>query len=77
VAKFGGGRVLGVRALRDYVQRQSQSPTSQAINQLVKGCQMAMHSAVILARENQRGFYFRYWPIRLINIGTNQYWRVQ
>jgi hypothetical protein len=24
----------------------------------------------------QRGFYFQYWPIRLINIGTNQYWRV-
>ena len=40
------------RLIRDYVQRQPQSPTSQAINQLVKGCQMAMHSAVILAREN-------------------------
>jgi len=26
--------------------------------------------------ERQRGFYFQYWPIRLINIGTNQYWRV-
>ncbi|KAL1981882.1 hypothetical protein VTN96DRAFT_2069 [Rasamsonia emersonii] len=29
------------------------SPTDRALNQLIKGCQMAMHSAVILARENQ------------------------
>ncbi|KAM3502796.1 hypothetical protein MY10362_004611 [Beauveria mimosiformis] len=28
------------------------SPVSQAINQLIKGCQTAMHSAVLLADEN-------------------------
>jgi hypothetical protein len=32
----------------------STSPTDQAIRQLVKGCQMAMHSAVLLADENKR-----------------------
>ena len=40
------------RLVRDLLQRQSQSPTSQAVNQLIKGCQTAMHSAVILAKEN-------------------------
>jgi len=30
------------------------SPASQAINQLIKGCQMAMHSAVLLADENRQ-----------------------
>jgi hypothetical protein len=29
------------------------TPTKQALDQLVKGCQLVMHSAVILARENQ------------------------
>jgi hypothetical protein len=29
------------------------TPTKQALDQLVRGCQLAMHSAVILARENQ------------------------
>jgi hypothetical protein len=38
--------------LKELLQRQSQSPTSNALNQLIKGCQMAMHSAVILAHEN-------------------------
>jgi hypothetical protein len=37
--------------VRDLIQRQSQSPTSQAVNQLVKGCQIALHSAVILTKE--------------------------
>jgi hypothetical protein len=36
------------------LQRPSQSPTSQAIAQLVKGCQLAMNSATILAEENSR-----------------------
>jgi hypothetical protein len=40
------------RLIKQLLQRQSQSPTSQAINQLIKGCQMAMNLAVILAREN-------------------------
>jgi hypothetical protein len=42
------------RLIRDRLRRQSQSPTSQAIAQLVKGCQMAMHSATILAEENTK-----------------------
>jgi hypothetical protein len=33
---------------------QSQNPSSQAIRQLVKGCQIAMHSATILAEENTK-----------------------
>jgi hypothetical protein len=28
------------------------TPTKQALDQLIKGCQLAMHNAVILAREN-------------------------
>jgi DDE superfamily endonuclease len=42
------------RLIKDLLQRQSQSPSSQAINQLIKGCQMAMHSAVLLATENTK-----------------------
>lgn len=42
------------RLVRDLLRRQSQSPTSQAISQLVKGCQLAMHSATILAEENTK-----------------------
>jgi hypothetical protein len=40
------------RLVRDLLRRQSNSPTSQAIRQLVKGCQLAMQSATILAEEN-------------------------
>lgn len=40
--------------IHDRLGRQSQSPTSQAIAQLVKGCQIAMHSATILAEENTK-----------------------
>ena len=29
------------------------SPTGQALNQLVKGCQLAMHSTVVLVNKNQ------------------------
>jgi hypothetical protein len=36
------------------LRRQSQSPTSLAISQLVKSCQLAMQSAIILAEENQK-----------------------
>jgi hypothetical protein len=42
------------RLVRDLLHRQSQSPTSLAISQLVKGCQLAMHSATILAEENSK-----------------------
>jgi hypothetical protein len=42
------------RLMRDLLQRQSQSPTSLALSQLVKGCQLAMQSATILADENTK-----------------------
>ena len=42
------------RLIQDRLQRQSQSPTIQAIAQLVKGCQLAMNSATILAEENRK-----------------------
>lgn len=32
----------------------SSSPTERALHQLVKGCQMAMHNAVLLAEENKQ-----------------------
>ena len=40
--------------VKDLLHRQSQSLTSQAIRQLVKGCQLAMNSATILAEENRK-----------------------
>jgi hypothetical protein len=30
------------------------SPTDQALNQLIKGCQMAMHSTILLATQNEQ-----------------------
>lgn len=45
------------KAIKTYLQRRSKSPpspTDAAINQLVKGCQMAMHGAVLLADENEK-----------------------
>jgi hypothetical protein len=42
------------RHVQDLLRRQSQSPTSQAIRQLIKGCQLAMNSATILAEENRK-----------------------
>jgi hypothetical protein len=42
------------RLIKDLLCRQSQSPTSQAISQLVKGCQLAMQSATMLVQENQK-----------------------
>jgi hypothetical protein len=42
------------RLVRDMLRRQSNSPTSQAVRQLVKGCQLAMQSATILAEENAK-----------------------
>jgi hypothetical protein len=40
--------------IRHLLSRQSQSPTSLAISQLVKGCQLAMQSATILVEDNQK-----------------------
>jgi len=42
--------------IKAMLKRQTHSPptpTKQALDQLVKGCQLAIYSAVILARENQ------------------------
>jgi hypothetical protein len=42
--------------IKKYIKHRTQSPpspTREALNQLVKGCQMAMHSAAILAKENK------------------------
>jgi hypothetical protein len=42
--------------LRRYLKRRTHSPpspTEQALSQLVKGCEMAMSSAVLLASENE------------------------
>jgi len=43
--------------LKRYLKRCSPSPpspTDQALSRLVKGCEMAMHSVVLLASENKR-----------------------
>jgi hypothetical protein len=40
--------------VQDLLCRQSQSSISQAICQLIKGCQLAMNSATILAEENRK-----------------------
>jgi hypothetical protein len=45
------------KLIKQYLKQRTQSPpspTEQALNQLVKGCQMAMHNAVLLARENEK-----------------------
>lgn len=48
---------LQATAIKGFIQRRtagSSSPTEQAFQQLVKGCQMAMHSATLLAEENKQ-----------------------
>ena len=42
-----------LRTLLKHCMNSPPSPTDQALNQLVKGCQLAMHSAVVLANKNQ------------------------
>jgi hypothetical protein len=45
------------KAIRDYIKRRTKSPPSPtdfALNQLVKGCQIAMNSTVLLAEENRQ-----------------------
>ena len=44
------------RTIQEHLQCRTKSPlspTNQALNQLVKGCQIAMHNAALLANENQ------------------------
>ena len=48
---------LQTKAIKDYLQRRTKSPpspTEAALNQLVKGCEMAMNSAILLAEENRQ-----------------------
>src|SRR5450432_3122130 len=48
---------LQSKAIKDYLKRRTKSPPSliEAIsNQLVKGCEMAMNSAILLAEENRQ-----------------------
>jgi hypothetical protein len=47
---------LQTEKIKGYIRHRTQgssSPTNQALNQLVKGCQMAMQSAALLAAENK------------------------
>jgi hypothetical protein len=39
-------------SVKKLLKQQSQSPSQMAIQQLIKGCEMAMHSAALLAKEN-------------------------
>jgi hypothetical protein len=43
--------------ITQYLKRRTQSPptpTQKAVGQLVKGCQLAMHNAILLANENEK-----------------------
>ena len=42
-----------LRILFRHHMNSSSNSTDQALNQLVKGCQLAMHSTVVLVNENQ------------------------
>jgi hypothetical protein len=39
-------------SVKKLLKQRSQSPSQIAIQQLIKGCEMAMHSAALLAKEN-------------------------
>lgn len=46
---------LQIQIIKDLLKHRTNSPpspTDPALDQLVKGCQLAMHSAVLLANEN-------------------------
>src|SRR5450432_3992596 len=48
---------LQSKAIKDYLKRRTKSPpspTEAALDQLVKGCEMAMNGAVLLAEENRQ-----------------------
>src|SRR5450432_2211420 len=48
---------LQSKAIKDYIKRRTRSPPSPidlALNQLVKGCEMAMNSAVLIVEENRQ-----------------------
>ena len=45
---------LQAEAIKDNIQHALPTPTNRALNQLVKGCQLAMNSTVLLAEENRQ-----------------------
>jgi hypothetical protein len=48
---------LQSKAIKEYIRyriKSPSSPTDLTLNQLVKGCQMAMNSAILLAEENRQ-----------------------
>jgi hypothetical protein len=48
---------LQSKAIKDYLKRRTKSPpspTEAALDQLVKGCEMAMNSAILLVEENRQ-----------------------
>ena len=47
------------KLIKQYLQHHSQSPSSstkQVLDQLMKGCQIVMHNAVLLANQNEKLF---------------------
>ena len=49
-----GHQTKAIQSLIRYRTQSPPSPTVQAVNQLIKGCQIAMHSATILVAENKK-----------------------
>jgi hypothetical protein len=48
---------LQTKAIKDYIKRRTASPpspTDQALNQLVKGCQIAIYNTILLVEENRQ-----------------------
>ena len=45
---------LQAKAIKDDIQRALPTLTNQALSQIVKGCQLAMNNAVLLAEENRQ-----------------------
>ena len=48
---------LQSKTIKDYIKcctKSLPSPTNLVLNQLVKGCQMAMNSTILLAKENRQ-----------------------
>ncbi|CDM37860.1 Probable transposable element [Penicillium roqueforti FM164] len=46
-------QALSIKALLRTQSRSLISPSKRALNQLIKGCELAMHSAILLAKENK------------------------
>jgi hypothetical protein len=48
-----GRQASSIKAMIKQGSRSPPTPTNTALNQLIKGCQVAMHSATVLAKENR------------------------